>query len=288
MKKSGLTLIELTFVLFILTLAAHLGTRQLATARAARLRAAADRQLDEIADAVYCEGQGEASGFLSDMGRLPLATYAPGGASPSLAELYVRPEGVGDFMARPAKLANLAEGAPDAIADESVLVPCGWGGPYIRLPQGATLLRDPWGNPMENGGADVAARLLAADMSSPATTNTPIAAIRHFGSDGTPDGERPPASGDAMDSTRKFAFGSAWLLLDFEPGVVARVMWYAPLGDKITGGVAYPEPATPSQLRIEGIPPGRRIVCIHFTDGTSRVMSVQLRAGSGAVLPITH
>ena len=203
MKKNGFTLIELTLVLFILALAAHLGTRQLAAIKSSRLRAAADRQLEELADAVCRDRAGDVTGFLSDMGRLPLAVRTSDGASLCLAELYAKPEGMGDFRARPASPGNLAEGAPAAIADTNVLVLCGWGGPYIRLPQGASRLRDPWGNPVENTvGASVSeARLLGEDLTS-ASAGSPVCAVRHLGSDGMADTNRPPASAEARDATR--------------------------------------------------------------------------------------
>lgn len=292
MRRSGFTLIELTLVLFILALAAHLGTRQLAGVKAVRLRAAADRQLDEIADAVYRERGGEPSGFLSDMGRLPLGALATNGTSLCLSELYTRPEGVGEFRARPAKAENLAEGAPLSITNSAVFVPCGWGGPYVRLPQGASRLRDPWGNPIENGGdaGGVTARLLAEDSSAIVATNVPVAAIRHFGSDGTPDPDPPPEAPEAHDATRHFDFAPAGLLLNFAPATVSRVVWYAPLGDRITGGVATitDSASGASQLLIEGIPPGMRIIDIHFTNGTSRVMSIPLLAGRDAVIEVEH
>lgn len=284
MKREGFTLIELTLVLFILALAAHLGSRSLLGAKSAARRKVADRQLDEIAAAVYCEKGGEPSGFLADMGRLPFAKSVPG-ESLRLSELYARPEGLGDFRARPASAENLADAAPAAIADPSVLVPCGWGGPYVQLPQGASRLRDPWGNPVENGGDAAAARLLDASLSAVCAINVPVAAIRHFGADGMPDAERPPASPEAQDATRHFDFAPAGLLLDFLPDTVSRVVWYAPLGDRITGGEAFPS-AGASQLLLEGIAPGVRIVKIHFSDGTSRVLSVPLRAGRDEIFAV--
>lgn len=287
MKKNGFTLIELTLVLFILALAAHLGTRQLAAVKSARLRAAADRQLEEIADAVCRDGEGEVTGFLSDMGRLPLAVRSSDGASLCLAELYAKPEGVGDFRARPASLGNLAEGAPDAIADESVLIPCGWGGPYIRLPQGASHLRDPWGNPVENapGVAGGAARLLDENLSPATATNAVVHAVRHLGSDGALDGDRPPASAVARDATRAFTAAPAELLVTFAPDAVSRIVLYAPLGDRITGTNVQVN-AGEAQKLIEGISPGIRFIKVFFSDGTARLVQTALRPGRTGTLDL--
>ena len=287
MKKNGFTLIELTLVLFILALAAHLGTRQLAATRSSRLRAAADRQLEELADAVCRDRAGDVTGFLSDMGRLPHAVPSPDGASLCLAELYVRPEGVGDFRARPASGDNLADEARDAgIADDSVLVPCGWGGPYISLPQGASRLRDPWGNPIENPSGDAGcARLLGEDLVSPAAAGGPVCAVRHLGSDGMADTNRPPASAEARDATRAMSAASAELLLTFEPDTVSRIVWYAPLGDKITGGEV-PVDAGESQKLIGDITPGVRFLKVFFSDGAARVIQTTLRPGRGTTLAL--
>ncbi len=287
MKKNGFTLIELTLVLFILALAAHLGTRQLAAIKSSRLRAAADRQLEELADAVCRDRAGDVTGFLSDMGRLPHAVRSSDGTSLCLAELYARPEGVGDFKARPASPDNLAEGAPDTIADESVLVPCGWGGPYIRLPQGASRLRDPWGNPVENavGVDDGEARLLGEDLISAAAEGASVYAIRHLGSDGASNGDPSHVSVEARDATNAFTTASSELLVNFAPETVSRIVLYAPLGDKITGTEVLVG-TNESQKLIGNITPGVRFIKVFFSDDTARVIQTTLRPGRGTMLAL--
>lgn len=286
--QRGFTLIELTLVLFVLALSAHLAVRELSRQRVRRLRDAADRQLSEISSAILsADGT---SGFLSDMGRLPAAIPVdPDDENTplSLRELWSRPDGLGDHRARPATPENLADGAPSAIADPDILVPCGWGGPYLRLPPSAPRLRDPWGNPIETPDSASLPRLFAdSNASTPAEApGAPVAAIRHYGSDGLPDAERPPETDDQSDATLAFVVPEARLLLTFEPDTLEKIHWYAPLGDKITGGICIPEPGT-SQLLIEGLTPGTRFLKIYSVDAAPRVLQVTLRPGRDTALEL--
>lgn len=289
--QRGFTLIELTLVLFILALAAHLAVRELSRQRAQRLHGDAGRQLDAIAAAIYSEdARGTPTGFLSDMGRLPAAQPpADGGATAPLAlrELWRRPDGIGDHRARPATADNLAEGAPSALADPDVLVPCGWGGPYLRLPPSTDRLLDPWGNPVETPDAANLPRLFGdTAATAPADApGTPVAAIRHYGSDGLPDAERPPESPDQADAVRPFAIPDASLLLTFEPGTVTAIRWYVPFGDKITGGIRNVAEGE-SQILLENLTPGIRYLKINRTDAAPRVLQVTLRPGRNASLEL--
>ncbi len=280
--KRGFTLIELMLVLFVLALTAHLAVRELSNIRAARLRDAADRQLAEMASAVYDDSRDVPTGFLSDMGRLPEAVRDASGAL-TLAELFERPDGIGDYRARPASVSNLAPDAPHEIADDAIFVPCGWGGPYIRLPAGATRLSDPWGNPFATPDEAGLPRLLGADGEAVATNGQTIASVRHFGSDGLDDAGRPPANPEMRDAARSFAEPAARLLLTFEPGSVTNLVWYAPFGDKITGGV-HSVGAGESQALLEGLTPGIRFVKVFYAEHFPRVMQVTVRAGRDTVV----
>lgn len=280
--KRGFTLIELMLVLFILAITAHLAVRELSNVRARSLGDAADRQLDDIASAVYDDTRCGPSGFLSDMGRLPAATLGGSGAL-TLCELYERPDGVGEYRARPATSANLAPGTPLEIADDSLLVPCGWGGPYVRLPIGASRLADPWGNPFETPDEAGMARLLGSADDNAVTNGQPVVAIRHFGSDGLDDATRQPANAEMRDASRLFASPSVRLLLTFEPGSVTNIFWYAPLGDMITGGV-HAVGAGESQALLDGLTPGIRFLKVLRADAPPRVKQVMLRAGRDAVI----
>lgn len=289
--QRGFTLIELTLVLFVLALSAHLAVRELSRQRARRLRDAADRQLPTISDAIRAD---DATGFLSDMGRLPVAVPLDpaDAASPlSLRELWSCPDGLGDHRARPATPDNLAPGAPAELADPDILVPCGWGGPYLRLPPAsgasAPRLRDPWGNPVETPDAAGLPRLYAdPEAATPvAATDTPVAAIRHYGSDGLPDAERPPETPDQADAALAFDLPDARLLLTFEPDTLEKIHWYAPLGDKITGGICLPAPGT-SQLLVEGLTPGIRFLKIYPVDASPRTLQITLRPGRDTALEL--
>ena len=65
--RSGLTLIELTIVLFILGLLTHFAVIEASRVREEALVKAASRQFDEISSAVLDWSSGEPSGFLLDM-----------------------------------------------------------------------------------------------------------------------------------------------------------------------------------------------------------------------------
>lgn len=289
--QRGFTLIELTLVLFILALSAHLAVRELSRQRARRLHGEASRRLEAIASAVYAEdAHGTPSGFLADMGRLPEA-QPPADADASspltLRELWECPDGIGDYRARPATAANLADGAPDALVDPDVLVPCGWGGPYLRLPPGTDRLLDPWGNPMETPDAIGLSRLFAdTDATTPAdASDTPVAAIRHYGSDGLDDGEFPPENPDQAAATVSFVTPTSRLLLAFEPGTVAEIRCYAPCGDKITGIVKNPLPDD-TQALLEDLPPGIRVLKIIRSEDSPRVHHVTLHPGRDTLLDL--
>lgn len=152
--KRAFTLIEMVLVLTVLAIVAHLAVNSLGTVRENRLRVAADRQLDEIAVAVEA--------FLSDIGRLPklvAMTNDYGQEVMTLAELWQRPS----YLPM-AAVTNV----------EGVLVIRGWNGPYLKLPQGESKLRDPWGNPIESPDAAGLNRLVAS-------ADKRVVAVAHFG-----------------------------------------------------------------------------------------------------------
>lgn len=284
MKKCGFTLIELVIVLFILSLAAHLAVREVSKSRQMHLKAAADAQLEQIALAVFDGSvRGKVpSGFLADMGRLPVATADADGRL-SLSELFVKPEGVGECRARPATPENLAPGAPPEIADSTMLVPCGWGGPYLASAATAGRLRDPWGNLVETPDDAGLSRLVATNAAGTTAEGFAVVAVRHFGSDGVSDDFKAPATDEARDAEKSLDFASSGILLVFEPGSVSNVCWYAPLGDKVTGGFVKINPGDTQHL-VRGLTPGRRFVKFYPTSSAPVVKSVILDPGRDTVL----
>jgi type II secretory pathway pseudopilin PulG len=125
-----MTLVELLVVLAILALLTTMAITSSDVVLGQGRYDATVRSLQEIQDAVLGptnarqpDGAVVVSGFLADVGRLPL----------SLAELWSKPNGLAAFAIRPA-------------SDTDVRVGSGWRGPYLRLPIGVESLYDGWGN----------------------------------------------------------------------------------------------------------------------------------------------
>jgi hypothetical protein len=121
------------------------------------------------------------SGFVADLGRLPMAV----GTDPTtaLAELWTIPNGLAAFAVRPAP------------SDAEVLVASGWRGPYLRLPVGRNSLRDGWGNSLD---------LLDAGGNT-AAAGAPIASVRSRGADNAAGG----SGGYDLDLSVTFATAMA-------------------------------------------------------------------------------
>lgn len=250
--KGGFTLIELVVVLLILALLTHLAVRELGAVQRAKMRATAERQLEEVCEAVWRARPGEEpTGFLVDMGRLPravAATNASDRVAATLSELWKRPADVEPFALRAAVVSNLAAGVSREIADASVKIPCGWRGPYLRLPFGHDRLLDPWGNPFETPDDAGFARLVGTNGVAAAEGNA-VLRVRQWGADGRPDDAVEPA--DAADRDAEVELLSEDRLanplvvhLSFVEGTAPKVVaagevrcrWYMPRGAQIVGG----------------------------------------------------
>ncbi|MBR4170216.1 MAG: prepilin-type N-terminal cleavage/methylation domain-containing protein [Kiritimatiellae bacterium] len=297
MKRNGFTLVEMVVVIALLSLMAHLAVRQLSRQTDARRTAAANRQLEEIAAAVYAmDAMGEPTGFLVDTGRLPRAlpgifTNLTEHIVPlTISELWRRPDDLPDYAIRPATPENLCVPESDkvALADNSVRIPCGWRGPYLRLPTGKDRLVDPWGNPFETPDDAGYARLL--DIHSVAVANgSPIMSIRHLGSDARPDDRAHPSTEKERDGAVSlppsskadaaleiYAVGlSSGAETELPPSTVT-FRWYAPCGGAITGDIYT---AAVSTHRFEGLPLGYAYVRVSVPTATSTVHRVSLRPG---------
>jgi len=134
-RRYGMTLIELLVVLAILALLTTVAITSTDVLLSQGRYDATVRTLNEVQEAILGpinarqpDGTRVTGGFVADIGRLPV----PAG-SDRLGELWALPNGMSLFAVRPA-------------SDPEVLVPCGWRGPYLRLPVGSGEVRDGWGN----------------------------------------------------------------------------------------------------------------------------------------------
>lgn len=279
--RSGLTLIELTIVLFILGLLAHLAVVETARVREEALYKAAGKQFNEISSAVLDWTSEDPTGFLIDMGRLPVTVYSTPDADSgplALRELWDCPDGVEKLAVRAASRENLAPGTPDIIADASVLIPCGWGGPYLRLPRRAFRLMDPWGNHLESPDDAGYYRLCDANSNGLDKVGLPIECVRHFGKDGVTN--RLDESYAVADDSLLLSelARPASLLITFPSGTVTNLYWYRPYGDKISGGVASISSGA-SQALIEDMTPGISYLKVFRSDRMAEIRQVLLRPG---------
>ncbi|MGN0852238.1 MAG: prepilin-type N-terminal cleavage/methylation domain-containing protein [Kiritimatiellia bacterium] len=297
--KQGFSLIELVVVLTILALLTHLAVRELGGIRQDKLHQMANRQLEAIQAAVWREQpDGEPAGFLVDMGRLPVAreeTNRWGEAVQTLSELWKRPAGVPEFALRPATVSNLVAGADaESLADPSLSIPCGWRGPYLRLPFGGERLADPWGNPMETPDGAGFARLTATNGSA-VVAGAVVGAVGHWGSDARPDGLVAPADAFARDAVcllvpgamRNTLFVTAAFSSVAEDVDVAgsTVAWYMPCGGAITGAVVSAQASgATATYTCEGLPPGVCTVVVRDGENVKRaVQRVVVPPGGRAV-----
>lgn len=144
-RVRAFTMLEMIVVLAILAVLAGVAVRSLEPLNQQARVDATQKTLDEIRSSIV--GSQALSGdvttstasFVADVGRLPV----------SLDELFLNVNGLPSYQA-------------GALAgdDADVMLPRGWRGPYMRLPIGATTLRDGWGNPfgfeLNSGGLAVA------------------------------------------------------------------------------------------------------------------------------------
>jgi prepilin-type N-terminal cleavage/methylation domain-containing protein len=167
--RPGLTLVELLVVLAILALLATVAITSTDVLMGQGRYEATVRTLTNIEEAVrgpsgvrQPDGTLLVSGFVADMGRLPIATSDD--PRLALSELWI-PGSLPMFAIRPT-------------SDPEVLVPCGWRGPYLRLPIGTAGVKDGWGNPL----------VLLNSGNAPAGVNDAIVRVGSLGGDNAIDG----------------------------------------------------------------------------------------------------
>jgi prepilin-type N-terminal cleavage/methylation domain-containing protein len=231
--KRAFTLLELIVVLLVIAITTHLAVREVSRVHDSKLVAAADRQLDDIREAALA--------FLSDTGRPLIATNG------ALSELWERPQDIPEYRVIRAAQSNLVKGVSLALANDSVYVPTGWRGPYLRMKTGASRLRDPWGNAIET--------LDDAKMERVSLTNNLFAAsVSHYGPRG-----RLSEKNTVSLLPRNYPSCSLtlWATGPSLSGDV-RLAWYQPCAGMITGDVK--TVSAFSQYKFEGLTPGKRIV----------------------------
>lgn len=139
--ERGLTLLELVIVLTILAALTTVASRSLGPVADQSRYERSQRILDEIERAYQLRGVEAGgivsySGFIADIGRLPIAI----GDLPEvqLSELW-------DPALLPPFAITLVDD-PDTTDSEQIPVAAGWKGPYLLLPPGPSTLRDGFGN----------------------------------------------------------------------------------------------------------------------------------------------
>ena len=166
----GMTLVEVLVVLTILALLTTVAVTSSDVFLSQGRYEATTRTLTDIQEAVLgppnarqADGTLISTGFIADVGRSLLSTSAD--PTLALSELWALPSGMAPF--------SLIQSSNDT----DVVVPCGWRGPYLRLPVGQSNVRDGWGNAMN----------LFTDLTGdPAAVGNPILAVSSSGGDTSP------------------------------------------------------------------------------------------------------
>lgn len=242
MKRRAFTLLEMTVVIAVTAILAHLAVRELGGRLDAKRGEAADRQLEEIRLA--------AADFLDDVGRLPrltAETNRDGKVTWTLSELWRRPPYLNERS---------------LLEKDGVKVAVGWAGPYLEMPFGRDRLLDPWGNPLELEDSAGLRRLWADERL--VVTN-----ICHYGPTG-----QAPARKDLSLVPEGGERGTLALVVD-AGGYAGEVScaWYAPYGNSVTNSDAVT--AVAGQAVFEDVPCGKRLVRIVAADVTVRMVEVK-------------
>jgi prepilin-type N-terminal cleavage/methylation domain-containing protein len=197
-NQSGLTLLELLVVLTILVVLSTVAiTSTSGVADQARYEAT-QRTLENVSEALIgpanqrdADGSLLITGFVADMGRLPLATSeaVTGGNIFTLRELWENVNGIAAHAVRPAIAMYVDD---DLEADAEVYLATGWRGPYLRLSPGNTTLRDGWSAELvtpDGALADYPNALLRTQAGANITATTQqIGQVHSFGANATENG----------------------------------------------------------------------------------------------------
>ena len=191
--KAGLTLIEMVVVLVILAALAGVAVQSLEPVADQSRYEATQQTLRNAEQAILSRdivnGQVSYSGFVADVGRLPLAREVDAAGNITLEtvarELWMNDVGIQSFS-----VARYDDPFTDATTESShsttVPVAAGWRGPYLLLPPGTAVLRDAYGRGLSFfsvPSSGTAAWINGSDTIS-AAARPSIAGFRSFGSDG--------------------------------------------------------------------------------------------------------
>lgn len=168
--RRGLTLVELLVVMLILAALAG-AAYQSTTGLVDQSRYEATRRSLEAIEAGVLgpanqyddAGAPVVTGFVADVGRLPVAVEVEADQPLTLWELWSKPADTAAFDIR------------TPAGDEEVRLGAGWRGPYVQLSVGGEELLDGWGR---------RPRLLDADDATPLEAGDPVAVVRSLGADG--------------------------------------------------------------------------------------------------------
>lgn len=147
--RSGLTLLELMVVLVILAIVATVALQSLQPRVDSQRVSATAMLLREVRDATIgplqkyqTDGTPLVSGFVSDVGRLPLGESSDAELASviTLGELWDVQSGLAISFPY-----QFRSGPAQPIDYSKIRLPCGWRGPYLQLPIGMNSLKDPWG-----------------------------------------------------------------------------------------------------------------------------------------------
>lgn len=189
--RRGLTLIELVVVLVILAALTGIAVRSLEPVADQARYEQTQKTLENIREAIQTRdvtnGSVDFAGFVSDMGRLPVAVNAGGELQP--IELWrndLTTFGGAADMVRYQVQSSFADPYvhPTSTIGRTVPVASGWRGPYLQLPPGVDRLRDGYGRSI----------VLVANDTAPATPAVAGDPIVNFGSLGADVGN----SGDDL------------------------------------------------------------------------------------------
>lgn len=260
-NRAGFTLVELLVVVLILAILTTIAVRGMEGLHDQSRFDGTRQGLAELDDAIVGpagrsrpDGTPLITGFVADMGRLPIAV-----AGEPLQELWVKP-------AAATPLSILA-----APSDAEVLVETGWRGPYLRLGAGSASLRDGWGNPF----------LARTPAGAIAAVGAPIAQVASQGADNAAGGTEYDAdldvrfeqvgvlptrwTGNLVVEVVVFSASSPGPSTNPSPADGAvEIKYFGPNGvggvAELTSGPLVPTGLAPVTATFAGVPIGPRVV----------------------------